>query len=234
MGIDDSGDMVGFYYNSHLGIIGFMFSNANAAPVAPTNFAAGDSQANPQNVINLYWRDNSNDESGFQIFRSLDRGISFTQLTTVGPNTVFFQDTGLSPFTSYYYYVKAFNSVGTSGASNTDWTITAEATNGSGPAPSAPTQVAAGQDRSNPGTQIDVYWQGNVSTDTGYQVFRSPDGVTFQQIATVPVATTIYPNYAVYPDSGLTPGTTYFYYVKAYNAAGASAPSNIDWTITAP
>jgi hypothetical protein len=208
-------------------------------PAAPGNLAAGQSSVNPQSQVNLYWQDNSNNEAGFQIFRSLDGGTTFTQLATVGPNVTTYQDAGLTPSTEYYYYVKAYNPAGTSAASNTNGTITATSTTTTGPPPPAPTNVAAGQSSVNPRTQINVYWQDNASNEAGFQIFRSQDGVTFSQIATVlptsfeiagtPPATVYYDQ-----DASLLPNTTYYYYVKAFNAAGTSAASNTDSTITAP
>ena len=70
-------------------------------------------------------------------------------------------------------------------------------------------------------------------------MFRSLDNITFTQVATVlpssfqiagtPPVTLYYDQ-----DPSLLPNTTYYYYVKAYNAAGTSDPSNTDWTTTAP
>jgi uncharacterized membrane protein len=230
IGIDDSGDMVGMYDYSPFGMVGFLFSNSLAAPVAPANFVAGQFEGNPQNVINLYWQASPNNESGFQIFRSQDGGVTFAPLATVGPNTTFYQDQGLTAFTAYYYYVAAFNSAGST-PSNTDWAITAFGTNPDGPPPAVPSQLVAGRDQGN-GLQIDVYWQGDTYNDIGYQVFRSLDGVRFHQIATVPSAAAIYPGYMAFRDGGLSPATIYYYCVKAYNKAGVSAASNIDWTVT--
>jgi titin len=94
--------------------------------------------------------------------------------------------------------------------------------------PAAPSGVAAGQDNAFPSSQVDVYWTDNSNNETGFLVFRSPDGVTFTQIATAPAGST------EYMDTGLAANTNYYYYIKGANAAGASAASNTDWTTTAP
>jgi hypothetical protein len=73
------------------------------------------------------------------------------------------------------------------------------------------------------GTQIKLSWTNNFTTTspaTGNVIFRSPDGVVFQQIATVSR------NATTFTDSGLTPATLYFYRVEATNQKGNSGPSN--------
>src|SRR5439155_19035542 len=54
-----------------------------AAPAAPSNLVATAAASGTQ--VNLNWADNSANEDGFKIEISLD-GVSFSQLTTVGPN----------------------------------------------------------------------------------------------------------------------------------------------------
>jgi hypothetical protein len=73
------------------------------------------------------------------------------------------------------------------------------------------------------GTQIQLSWTNNFTTAspaTGNKIYRSPDGVNFQQIATVNR------NATTFTDSGLTPATLYSYRVVATNQLGDSAPSN--------
>src|SRR5437660_4922269 len=54
------------------------------------------------------WSDESASESGHRVERSTD-GVIWTTAGTVGPNVTSFQDTGLTPDTSYYYRVVAFD-----------------------------------------------------------------------------------------------------------------------------
>ncbi len=58
--------------------------------------------------INLSWTDNSTDEVGFRIERRTADG-TFLEITTVGADTTFYSDTGLLPYTTYYYRVRAYN-----------------------------------------------------------------------------------------------------------------------------
>jgi hypothetical protein len=73
------------------------------------------------------------------------------------------------------------------------------------------------------GTQIQLSWTNNftaASPATGNKIYRSPDGVNFQQIATVNR------NATTFTDSGLTPATLFYYRVVATNQRGDSAASN--------
>jgi hypothetical protein len=160
--------------------------------------------------IALNWTDNATNEDGFKIERSTD-GVAFTQLTTVGPNATGYPDNGLAIGTTYYYRVRAFNTVGNSTYSNT-----ASATTPSNP-PAAPTGLAATAAASD---AIALSWTDNANNEDGFQVERSTDGVTF-----APVATTA-ANTASWADSGLAPVTASTYRVRAFNINGSSGYSN--------
>ena len=82
------------------------------APVSLTATAASSSQ------INLSWGDRSSDETGFVVECSTD-GTAFTAIATVGANVTTYVNTGLLPDRTYAYRVKARNSAGDSGYSNT-------------------------------------------------------------------------------------------------------------------
>src|SRR5205085_3018903 len=56
-------------------------------------------------------------EQGFRIERSLD-GQNFVEIAMVGPNVQSYNDTGLTPGTTYFYRVFAFNNFGNSDPSN--------------------------------------------------------------------------------------------------------------------
>jgi len=84
------------------------------APDPPSNLTA---TAISSSEIDLAWQDNSVDEQGFRIERSLD-GFSFSEIATVGPNVTTYKDTGLTENTFYFYRVSAFNNFGTSNPSN--------------------------------------------------------------------------------------------------------------------
>ena len=182
---------------------------APAAPATLTATAASNSQ------INLAWVDNSVNETGFRIERSPDGlAATFVQIATVGANVTTYSNTGLVANTTYYYRVRATNTVGDSAYSNVANTATTVTTP---PAPATLTATAISN------TQINLAWADNAANETGFKIERSPDGAvgTFTQIATVAANVTSYSN------TGLLGGTTYYYRVRANNALGDSAYSNI-------
>jgi Fibronectin type III domain len=83
-------------------------------PAAPTNLTA---TAVSSSQINLSWTDRSNNETGFEVYRSR-HGSSFKRIATVGANVTTYADSGLRHSTTYRYRVRAFNSGGNSAYSN--------------------------------------------------------------------------------------------------------------------
>lgn len=99
--------------------IGTLAGSATVTIVVPVPAAPSKLKltAISRSQINLSWLDNSNNESGFMIERSLD-GINFTQIAMVGPNVQTWSATGLLAGTRYYFRVRAWNSGGNSAYSN--------------------------------------------------------------------------------------------------------------------
>lgn len=193
-----------------------LVQGTSATLKAPTNL-----QLAPLSTasIGLTWVDNANDESGFNIERAPDVGGSagtYAQVATVGANVTTFTNTGLAAGTRYWYRVQASNATGTSAYTNA-----AAATTLLPPLPAAPSALAAS---GVSGTQVNLTWADNASDESGYRIERAPDAGgapgTFAEIATVGASVT------TYASTGLAPSTTYWYRVRAYNAAGTSAYSN--------
>ena len=84
-------------------------------PASPTNLKASVVSSTQ---INLSWADNSSNETGFKIERSIN-GSTFAQIGTTGANTTAYASTGLAASTKYYYRVRAYNSGGNSSYSST-------------------------------------------------------------------------------------------------------------------
>lgn len=84
------------------------------SPVAPSNLTA-TSVSTTQ--INLVWQDNSNNELGFKIERSLDN-TTWGQIASVGSNLTNYANTGLSCGLTHFYRVRAYNAGGNSNYSN--------------------------------------------------------------------------------------------------------------------
>ena len=183
-------------------------------PAAPANLTA---TAVSSSQINLTWTDSDSTEPGFKIERCTGAGCSdFAQIATVGANVTSYSNTGLTASTSYSYRVRAYNAAGDSDYSNTASAVTQAA-----PAlPAAPTNLVA---TAVSKSQINLTWTDNASNETGFSIERCKGATctNFSQIATVGANVTSYAN------TRLTANTTYRYRVRAYNASGNSAYSNI-------
>ena len=71
------------------------------------------------------------------------------------------------------------------------------------------------------GFSIQLGWRDNADTETGFELERSENGVDFLLLQTLAA------NSANYTDASTQPGVTYFYRVRAINAAGASVWSPV-------
>ena len=182
------------------------------APTAPTGLTAATVSSSQ---VNLTWTDTSNNETNFRIRRRLGSSTTWALIATIGPNLNTYQDTGLTAGTTYSYYVTAFNVAGESANSNESSATTLNSTVTAPAAPSNLTAAAAST------TQINLSWTDNSSNETGFRIKRRASGAT-----TSAEIGTVLQNVLSYQDSSLTPGTTYFYTVVAFNTGGTSADSN--------
>ena len=84
-----------------------------APPPPPTPSAPSDAQdvTVSYNRIDVSWRDNSSNESGFQIHRAAADG-AFTLSATTSAGATLLADTGLSASTQYCHKIRAFATVG--------------------------------------------------------------------------------------------------------------------------
>jgi uncharacterized protein YkwD len=78
-------------------------------PRVPRGFAA---YATGTAAVQLLWIDASDNETGFRIERRLSPAATWQTLVSVAANTTEYVDGGLSPGTTYYYQIFAFNDVG--------------------------------------------------------------------------------------------------------------------------
>ncbi|WAC13139.1 fibronectin type III domain-containing protein [Dyadobacter pollutisoli] len=186
-------------------------SLAQPKPAAPSGLSASVGNARQ---VNLAWTDNAGNETGFDIERSQD-GTGFTKIGQAGANAASFQDNEVSPKTKYWYRLVAKNEGGFSEYSNIADVTTPDVT------PDAPRNLNA-TPVSN--TQINLSWSdisGPFGNETAYELERSTDGNAFNKIADLPADVTSYQN------TGLATLTRYWYRLKAKNALGYSAYSNV-------
>lgn len=177
------------------------------APYPPSDLAG---VAVSSSEVALTWKDNSSDEIGFYIYRKTTD--NYSRIATMEANATSYNNTGLSPETSYSYKVTAYNEGGESESSNE---ITITIIREKMP-PSAPFDLVATAVSS---TQIDLTWKETSENEKGFYVYRKYAN-DFRKIAVLDSDTTSY------SDSSLDPETTYWYEVTAYNDDGESSPSD--------
>jgi formylglycine-generating enzyme required for sulfatase activity len=176
------------------------------AILAPSGLSA---TALSSTSIRVSWTDNSADETGFKVERSLSETSGFALRTTTAADATSWDDTGCTDGTAYYYRVRATNGAGDSEPSNT-----AGATTPLG-APSGLVATAL------PGGAIRLTWTDNSAVETGYKIERSLSAVSgfahVSEVAAGVVST---------EDGWVEPSTTYYYRVKTASAGGDSAYSD--------
>jgi titin len=201
------------------------YSNVAAATTtgslaAPSALAA---TVRSSTLIDLAWTDNSITETAFLIERCAGSGCTtFAQIGQVGANVVGYSDATATASTTYSYRVRATTGQASSPYSNVASATTPAAAPGGLPAPTSLTAIAASSSR------VDLTWQDNASNETGYRIETcATQGCTgFWQIGQVGA------NARTFSHTGLGPGSTYSYRVRAFNATGNSAYSNVVETST--
>jgi subtilisin-like proprotein convertase family protein/transcriptional regulator CtsR len=190
------------------------YSNEGTATTLPTLPAAPSTLtavAQSPAQINLRWRDNSTNESGFKLERRKGVG-SYVQIAALIAGAITYSDaTGLVANSAYTYRVRAFNAGGNSAYSN-------EATATTLPTPpAAPSSLTAALASD---VAIDLQWRDNSNNESGFKLERKVGNGAFG-LLTVAAANAIR-----FRDGGLAPNTLYTYRVRAFNAGGESATSN--------
>ncbi len=188
--------------------IKFSFATVPTPPAAPSGLSATTISSSR---IDLNWTDNSSDETGFVVSRSTTSGGSYSDIVTTAANATSYSNTGLAASTTYYYVVRAINTAGSSALSSQ-----ASATT-SGVPPTAPSGLTATAISSG---QVNLAWTDNSGNETSFIVGRSTtSGGPYTDIVTLGA------NVTSYSDTAVGANTTYFYVVRAANAAGSSANS---------
>ncbi len=92
-----------------------VFTDGNSIPNIIPNSPSGFSAiVNGFDNVSLFWNDESNDETGFQIYRSLSSDGPYYPIAIVNSNDTTYLDTGLKPETSYFYQLTALGLYGQS------------------------------------------------------------------------------------------------------------------------
>ena len=194
--------------------LGSPYATASATTLLlpPTGLAAAGVAPDQ---INLSWVDNSAHATGYEVQRSLDGATGWTVLTTTSAAATSYSDSDaltLSENGLYFYRVRA---VGT-GSSSTFASASAR-TLLKAPSGLAAVSVAPGQ--------VDLIWVNNSAAASGYEIQRSPDGLSWSTLTTISSPTTSYSD-----TGGLSEGTPYVYRVRAVGAASVSLFTSVDVT----
>lgn len=189
-------------------------NNDATIPIEPGSLVASTLSAAS---IRVTWLDNSDDEDGFRVERSLATDTGFEEIATIEPDVVMLDDTDLSADTPYYYRVMAFNTAGASVYSNVA-SATTHAAADTPPAPPTELQATALSSSS-----IKLTWTDNATNEDEYIVMHASFSGTCGAYS--PVAT-LSPDTTIYVHSGLASSSSHCYQVIAQNGAG-SGNSNI-------
>ncbi|HSF14549.1 MAG TPA: fibronectin type III domain-containing protein [Vicinamibacteria bacterium] len=189
-------------------------------PSPPTPEAPTDLTATPvsSHQVDLSWTDNSTDETGFRLERSTDGGVVFTSIAFLEAEVTAYSNVNLAAGSTYHYRVRAHEGPYASPYSNVVSVTTT-------PLPGAPTNLIA---TSVSSSRIDLSWTDNSTSESGFKIERSTDGVNYLQIANRGANVTSFSNV------NLTAGVLFYYRVRAYEGVDHSEYSNVVSSETLP
>jgi hypothetical protein len=176
--------------------------------VAPTGLVFGTITSSS---IQLSWTDNSTNETGFEIHRSLTSGGTYTKVgETLAGISNFLDNNSLAAGTQYFYRIYAVNAGGSSTPLSGNATTLPNA-------PTAPTGLVFGTITSS---SIQMSWTDNSTNETGFEIHRSlASGGTYTKVGETLAGISTFTD-----NNSLAAGTQYFYRIYAVNAGGSSTP----------
>lgn len=190
---------------STVGIIGLDVGDPPGTPVITVGSIT-------ENSIAFSWVDVAG-ETSYQLRRSLD-GSNFTTIATLNSDTTSYTNGNLQSRTIYYYRLVAINTSGESVSADVSATTLAPTL----VIPNAPSNLSVTASTTN---SVSIRWTDNASNETSLEVYQS----TSSNFSASPRAR-LGANVTTYTDRNLRRRTTYYYKVRACNAAGCSPFSN--------
>jgi len=194
------------------------------APKAPSDLTAVASEKTATIwKVNLEWQDNSANESGFKIYRRTAAEKYYTLIESVSANVTEYLDTTAALGKTYFYYVTAYNAVGSKDSDVVSVAVTADE-------PVAPSDVLAVADSAADPTQITVTWSDNSDNESGFLILRRD---LYNDIAADIIGTTL-ANVKSYIDTDIDAdieGTFYLYWVFSQNDIGMGGDLTDYWSV---
>lgn len=162
--------------------------------------------------VNLNWKDLSDGETGFEIWRRAASEAEWTLYDNVGRNTTSYTDLGVAPQTSYTYKVRAkindYNVFSNFSDQASIWITSI----------SAPANLVYTINQLN---EIELSWEDSSGAESGFKVERREGEFgQWQQIAALS------PNTEKYTDKRLNKTKVYYYRIQGYDAASSIGYSN--------
>ncbi len=212
-------------YRSSDGAVSRWTQTTVTLPPAPSPSGLTATAANSTQV-NLTWSDTTTGETGFRVERCALATCSdsdFVQAGAIVPaNATSYTDPDACSGTAYRYRVIA---VGTGWETAPSAIVVAPVTQ----APAVPLLTATRLSEIG----VSLTWTDSTTDQSGYTVERSPDGMTYTTLASLPGSS------RAYSDTAATPGVPNYYRVTAYRTAScgwtsASLPQSVLTTILEP
>ena len=164
-------------------------------------------------AVEIRWADPGDDETGITVERRTGQG-AFAVIAILGPNTLGYVDSGLTPDTEFIYRVRAFNQ-------DRESLPTSEVAIATPPTPLTPPAAPSGLEASVVSAyQVDLTWSDNSDNEEFFLVSRAIGAGSFSTRATPSIGTTSFADTTVLPDR------MYSWKVRAANPIGSSLDTN--------
>ena len=170
--------------------------------------------------IDVGWRDNSGNESSYELYRSASDVLGdWALLASINANVVTYIDQGLDDLTEYCYKVRAVRVTGKARSYSTFSNVACAMTPPPPSPPPPPPSAASDVGVTAWSNVAEVRWRDNSTNEWGFRVYRSTDGGATWVEAASTANTSI-------SDYGRTLEQPVCYHVVAFNPGGDSAPSS--------
>ncbi len=177
---------------------------------APGSFSASTVS---YSQMDLAWTDNMSDETGFKIERCTGSGCSsFSELATPGSNVTSYNDTTVSPSSTYCYKVRTYKTA------TCGWNSGYSSSSCDQSYPNTPTDLAVTADNS---LSLTLNWTDNASTEEGYEIEVKLVSGEFVKVAITAADATTYTDVNAIQES-----TEYTYRIRAFRGPHKSPYSN--------